>query len=205
MNIVLDDATRAVLERAQADLVAATAAKYSLAVLGDECLRKPTRVLKSAEDVDVAVVDAMNRMLVQYEGLGLAAPQVGSDLRICLARLSIHKGQTALFINPTIVGRSETTELKVNEGCLSVPIDKSGKSSFRTSTQRHVWVDVDHTQFTPDGKTLRHRLKLRGLDAQIMQHECDHLDGQCIFDALPRQQRRAAERGVAKWVEANRR
>lgn len=177
---------------------------YALRVLGDECLKQPTRPVKHLEDLDVAAIDAMRGVMGELRGMGVAAPQVGCDLRMCLARLSIHNGHSCaeLFVNPTIVEHAPTRVLCVNEGCLSAPIDKTAKESFRTNTYRYPWVVVDYTVFDDEGRAERRRMRCVGVDAQIMQHECDHLDGHCLFDNLPRNQRRAAERGAEKYRAA---
>jgi peptide deformylase len=133
---------------------------------------------------------------VMSEGLGLAANQVGFDVRVSIARLSIGAAdaigivppQFYLLINPTIVDASEEKK-RVTEGCLSIP-------DYRATIERHTWVMLEYH----DAEFHRHRVKLTGLDAQVAQHECDHLDGKLIIDGASRQLRRQAERALERYL-----
>ncbi len=99
------------------------------------------------------------------EGVGLAAPQAGIAKR---AVFIYHKRQRGYFmINPVITARSEEVEKGI-EGCLSYP----GKY---VNVIRYVWVEVIYR--TPEWSWSTRRV--RGMEARIIQHELDHLDGIC--------------------------
>lgn len=139
-----------------------------------------------------AVAVALRRVCAERRGgVAIAAQQVGSILSVILT--PVHGAQT-IMVNPRIVtgrtGRkmwSRTMELGP-EGCLSVP-------DYWTNVERHTWVTVE---FTPEDLEGRVVVKLKDFEARAVQHELDHLAGRCIVDGATRQQRRHAERCVAK-------
>lgn len=116
-------------------------------------------VIQLLKDMEATTVDA--------DGLGLAAPQVNSTARVCIARV---KGRLTPLINPKITWKSAITETS-EEGCLSLP---------------GVWVPVSRaveitvTFLTPKGE--QRELTLKDMDARVVQHETDHLDGKLIID-----------------------
>lgn len=97
--------------------------------------------------------------------VGLAAPQVGVSLRFFISNKS------GVVVNPTIIQRSEQ-RTSAREGCMSWNRGSSQTFVARFDTIAAHWV-------TPDGTPV-YRF-MRGLEARIFQHECDHLDGVCIF------------------------
>jgi len=107
--------------------------------------------------------------VIEYDGVGLAAPQVHHSLRLVLLCLDPEEGFEA-WINPVL---SPTTdeEMITTEGCLSVP-DLRGDVSRPTGIKVEAY---DHQgQFFE-----RH---LEGFPAVVAQHECDHLDGVLYVD-----------------------
>lgn len=100
-------------------------------------------------------------------GIGLAAPQIGENVRIFILSPSISK--KLIFINPTI--KKSLRRTKVQEGCLSLP--KLYGFLKRSKT-------VKITAFDKNGK--KFKLKAEGLLAQAIQHEVDHLDGILFID-----------------------
>lgn len=115
------------------------------------------------------LIKNMKETMQKAEGLGIAAPQVGSTQRVCIARIG--KRVTAL-INPAITWKSEETGVH-EEGCLSLP---------------GVWLritrptDIVVTYQDETGATQER--KLSGMDARVVQHEIDHLDGVLITDYM---------------------
>jgi peptide deformylase len=106
-------------------------------------------------------------------GIGLAAPQIGEPLRICVIDLSVGKkgGELLTLINPEFVSR-EDMQLE-DEGCLSVPgfnaiVPRPAKAAVRA---------LDRT-----GQT--RVIEATGLLARAFQHEIDHLDGLLFLDRL---------------------
>lgn len=176
-----------------------------LRVHGDPILKTPAIPVRSLDDLGENGADLfyeMRRIMEAAGGVGLAAQQAGLVWRVAIARLTTHKREVAVFVNPRIVERSPELGYVIQEGCLSAPMNATGTAFFRTSVRRHAWVVVEHDQFHPDFGKRTHRVRLEGFDAQILQHECDHLDGRCIMDKLPRPQRRRLEAGVKVYLMA---
>ncbi len=131
-----------------------------------------------AEPVDPSVIptpdfqrlcDDMLATLDEYDGAGLAAPQVHVSARIAVVTLDDDRGPEFL-INPVITPLTDT-EVRTVEGCLSI-------EGFRAVVHRpgHVRVDA----LGRDGHPVA--LELTGMPAVIVQHECDHLDGVLYVD-----------------------
>ncbi len=142
----------------------------TIRTIGDPILRKKTHLVDpthlGSRDLSTIIRDMIDT-LIDEKGLGIAAPQVGSELRI-----AIINGQDGPFavINPHIVARSIRTETD-EEGCLSIPgvygLVKRSKSVTVT------YLDFEGTA---------HREKASGLLARVFQHEIDHLDGILFID-----------------------
>ena len=162
---------------------------FQLRFLGDPILKTPALDdVGGPEDLPPGLLPAMRRVLEEQKGLGLAAQQVGSTARVALMKLN---GQVVEAINLKVLEYSPEKILSRREGCLSV----QGKGRyFRTNVSRHAWVWVSYR----DTAWQEHTLRLDGMAAILAQHEADHLDGRCIVDGLPRQQRRLAERIVGR-------
>ncbi len=133
-------------------------------------LRAGTRnVEKVTEEVTTLLTD-MRETLKDAKGLGLAAPQVGSDLRVCLVTLEGKK--VIALLNPEILRRSARSTVD-EEGCLSLP-------QAWLPVPRAVQITVRYMD--EDGKT--HERELEDFDARVTQHEIDHLNGVLIVDYL---------------------
>ncbi len=126
-----------------------------------------------------ALVDRMARLMVDADGVGLAATQVGVLRRVIVFRRGQEEEPVAL-VNPDIVERSEELEVD-EEGCLSLP-------GVLVPVERHAVVTV--AARSVDGGRLR--LELTGLEARVAQHEVDHLDGVLILDRTTPEARRQA-------------
>lgn len=158
---------------------------YSLRLLGDPVLEQPSVPVEPGTDLG-NLIPEMRRILAEQKGLGLAAPQVGSLHRIALMRFS--SGEVVVAINLEVRQRSLMRQMSIDEGCLSV----QHKGKFhRVNIKRHrqvtaAWQDVD------TGEIVVRRLS--GLDAILVQHECDHLDGRCVVGGTDPKQRAKAMR-----------
>lgn len=130
---------------------------------GDEILKKRAREIEVIDDKIKELAKDMMETMHKWEGLGLAAPQVGVLKRIIVIDL-YEEGTQFTLINPVIVKQKGTQE--VDEGCLSFP-NKYGK------VERPKEVIVEALDI--DGKKVR--LKAKDLLAQALAHEIDHLNG----------------------------
>ena len=167
---------------------------FTLRLLGDPILKQPATRVAALADVAPGLIAALTRECEKFRGLGMSAQQVGSTQRVCIAMLRKpgrpkNERERVTMLNPRITQRSAEMVLHTAEGCLSVP-------GFRTSVRRHASITVAFED-TIDFAT--HTVRLNGTDAQILQHEIDHLDGRCIADGVSRPQRRQAERLVAAY------
>ena len=137
------------------------------------------RIAEPVEKFDDELRQFVNDLEVTMDdgpgAVGIAAPQVGRNQRICIVDVSKrkkikHHGRLYL-INPEI---TEWDGLKVGrEGCLSVPDYTGNVVRAETITLR---------AFSPDGND--HEYQMKGYEARAVQHEIDHLDGLLFLDRL---------------------
>ena len=126
------------------------------------------------------------------EGVGLAAPQIGKLVRIFAM---LHEGKIITIINPKIVSvekekkeKYENKENEIMEGCLSIP---------------HYYGPVKRSQKLKlnflDIKGNNRLETFKGLSAQIVQHEVDHLSGVLFVDKLLKQKRNLYQQVGDEW------
>jgi peptide deformylase len=149
-----------------------TVAILRVAQLGHPILRQVAAPVKP-EDLSSPefqrLCDDMLETMDEYDGAGLAAPQVHVSLRVVVCALSRER-PAEFFINPVITPL--TDELSASyEGCLSVEGLRG-----RVERPNHVRVEA----FDRDGSAKEYVLK--GFPATVIQHECDHLDGVLYID-----------------------
>ena len=137
---------------------------------GDLILRQKTRRVKVIDASIQRLIDDMIETMHAAPGVGLAAPQVGSPLRIAV--IEVPEQEVIVLVNPEIVRRSG--ERRVEEGCLSVP----GYVAEITRSQFVVVKSLDR-----EGRPQRTRAREDVL-AQALEHELDHLNGVLYIDYL---------------------
>lgn len=130
-------------------------------------LRTKTKKVSQVTREVLSLIKDMEATTKKADGLGLAAPQVGTSLRLCIARMN---GRLTPLINPEILWKSDEIEV-AEEGCLSLP-------NLWMNVPRSVEITVRYQ----DAKGAEQERKLKGLDARVVQHEVDHLDGILITD-----------------------
>jgi peptide deformylase len=136
-------------------------------------------------DDDLArLVERMSRLMVDANGVGLAAPQVGVLRRLFVFRRGRDdeegNEETIAVVNPRVVATSEEREPD-DEGCLSL-------QGIQVPVERHLAITLD----AQDARGASLHLELEGIDARIVQHELDHLDGALILDRTTPEARREA-------------
>tara|TARA_B100001123_G_C15336400_1_gene1033010 strand:- start:4160 stop:4747 length:588 start_codon:yes stop_codon:yes gene_type:complete len=150
-----------------------------LTYIPDNVLRKKTRkVTKLTSEMFSLIEDMIETMHVEH-GVGIAANQVGRNLRIAYIEIpeepeengKVSEKLSYLLINPEIIKRVGTRE--VDEGCLSIP-------GFRGNLIRSVKVTVRAQDI--EGKEFR--IKAENLLAQALEHEIDHLNGIVYIDRM---------------------
>ncbi len=130
-----------------------------------------------------AEVERMIQIMQEGMGVGLAATQLGVLRRLLVFQAAADSEPTAL-INPKIEWISEELAI-AEEGCLSLP--KVTMDVERPLHGRFTGRDVDGEPVT---------IEASGLEARVLQHEIDHLDGVLILDRTERKQRKAALRAL---------
>ncbi|MBS3984616.1 MAG: peptide deformylase [Selenomonadales bacterium] len=133
---------------------------------GDEILRERARPVKRLDDWLLRLVEDMFETMYHYNGIGLAAPQVGVPKRVIVMDVD---GIKLALINPEIIA-SEGASVDL-EGCLSVP----GASGIVSRSAKVVVRGLNL-----DG-TVR-EIEATALPARCLQHEIDHLDGVLFID-----------------------
>jgi peptide deformylase len=147
----------------------------------DPVLRTPANEVTDFDEALGALVLRMTRVMQAASGIGLAAPQLGVLQRVLVYQADEDAEPMAL-INPRIVSTSEETDT-IEEGCLS--IDAAGVT---VEVERPARVTVEAR--SPRGEEVR--IEAEGLEARVVQHESDHLDGVLILDRASSEQRRVA-------------
>ena len=156
-----------------------------VARLGHPVLRAKASPVPPAEIASVRIqtlVDDMFETMSEYQGIGLAAPQVHESLRVFVAGVRRAEVVTPMtddtempmvaVINPEIVPVGGDVESGW-EGCLSIP-------DIRGRVVRPAAIEMS----AYDRKGRRVRLGASGLPARVIQHETDHLDGVLFFDRM---------------------
>jgi peptide deformylase len=149
-----------------------------VARMGHPVLRQRGRPLDSSDLRSAGIqklIDDMIDTMHEYNGVGLAAPQVHEGLRLFVALLEDEpdEGTTAVVIvNPEIVSNTNARE-EGWEGCLSIP-------DIRGLVPRST--DITVRALDREGRPIE--LRLKGFPARVVQHETDHLDGVLFLDRM---------------------
>lgn len=145
-------------------------AVLQMRVFPDPILRQRAVKVRQFDDQLAKLAADMAETMAAYQGVGLAANQVGVLQRMCVIKLEDWEGALAL-VNPEIIRREGLRE--VEEGCLSLP-------GYRGMVNRAVRIRVRYQDLT--GK--QQRLKAECTLAQAIEHETDHLNGILYIDHL---------------------
>lgn len=139
----------------------------------DPRLRVKARPVAEFGDSLQKLIDDMFETMYDAPGVGLAATQVGVDLRLAVMDCAGDKAQPEpmVLVNPEIVEASDRQEM--DEGCLSVP--EISDTVLRYNRIRMKALDRQGQPY---------ELEAEGLLAQAIQHEIDHLDGKLYIDYL---------------------
>lgn len=136
--------------------------------LGEESLRQKSVPVPEVNDEIKQLAQDMFETMIAYEGVGLAAPQIGKNIRMFV--LIADDDVRRVFINPQIIKTSSEVS-DYDEGCLSIP-------QVYETISRPVAVTVQ--ALNEKGRPFT--LDADGLLARIIQHEYDHLDGILYID-----------------------
>ena len=156
---------------------------------GDPVLRAEARPVEVFDDRLREQVMHMSALMHDALGIGLAATQIGILNRVLVYRVE-HDSPVNALINPVLEWSGKDEE-PMEEGCLSLP-------GVHVDVERPVFVRV-HAQ-DPSGAPIV--IEASGLEARVIQHEMDHLDGVLILDRTARDQRKEALRTLRERLEA---
>jgi peptide deformylase len=151
--------------------------------LGDPVLKSRATAVDRFDDSLRRQVGRMAGLMADALGVGLAAPQLGVSQRLLVYRVGPDAPVIALA-NPEIEWASQESEV-LDEGCLSIP-------GILVDVERPVHVRVRARDEEGDPCAI----EASGLEARVIQHEMDHLDGVLILDRTTRDQRREAMRAL---------
>jgi peptide deformylase len=160
---------------------------------GEKILQAPALPVAVFDASLHTLIDDMIQTMYAAPGVGLAAPQVGVPLQVCVIDLTVGKrgGEVITLVNPEFVER-EGLQLE-EEGCLSVP-------GFQATVSRAERVVVKAQD--RDGRPVE--VEGLGLLARALQHELDHLNGRLFLDRLRGLQRDFIVRKIRKMRRAGR-
>ena len=148
--------------------------------LGAKILREHAIAVDDIHAADIRqTIDRMEKIMIETQGVGIAAPQVNVSKRIIIVAshptrrypYAPFMASTAM-LNPAFQALSDVKE-KSWEGCLSIP-------SIRALVPRYQSIVAQYT----DLQGVFRELELNGFVARIFQHECDHLDGKVYLDRV---------------------
>ena len=142
--------------------------KYRVLHFGEEPLREVSQPIETITDDIRRLVDDMFETMHEAKGVGLAAPQVGVNVRLAIIDIG---DDPLVLINPKII-RSSGKE-SCDEGCLSFP-------GLTEKVERAKKVTAEATDI--DGAVFQ--IEAEGLLARAIQHELDHLEGVLFIDRI---------------------
>lgn len=146
---------------------------------GDEILAKKSKEVEVIDDKIKQLAQDMLDTMYKSDGIGLAACQVGMLKRMIVYDIRYieedGKKEGHVLINPKITSRSKDM-VEVEEGCLSFP-------EVYKNVLRHEKITVEYTDL--DGK--KKKINAKDMEAIVLQHEIDHLDGIVFLDRYEEQ------------------
>jgi len=154
----------------------------------DPRLRKKSAPVEKIDEQVERLLDDMAETMYGAPGIGLAAPQVGVNLRLCIVDVSPRDENSAgliELINPVII--SAEGEQIGEEGCLSIPgfsseVKRKEKVRVQALNRRGEFFEIEGT----------------GLLARAFQHEIDHLDGILFIDRLSKLRRELLKKKIER-------
>ncbi|MEO6857356.1 MAG: peptide deformylase [Solirubrobacteraceae bacterium] len=156
---------------------------------GDPVLRTRARPVDRFDGTLQDEVRRMGELMIDALGVGLAANQVGVLHRVLVYRVH-QQAPVAALVNPEIEWVGKEAEI-LEEGCLSLP-------AVHVDVERPVHIRIRAQDENGDLITV----EASGLEARVIQHEMDHLDGVLVLDRISRQQRKEAMRALREALPA---
>lgn len=149
-------------------------------IYGQPVLRKESQDIDASYPELKQLIDDMRETLAASEGIGLAAPQIGKDIRLAIIDLDVlaedfpeYKDFRRVYINPYILEYDDTETESMEEGCLSLP-------GIHEKVTRPTRIHVKYR----DENFQEHDEWVDGYLARVMQHEFDHLNAKMFIDRV---------------------
>jgi peptide deformylase len=163
--------------------------------MGDPVLKRKAEAIEPNDDTIQVLIDNMFDTMYNAHGVGLAAPQIGKSVRIFVVdtiqiedrkKNPDYDGIKEVFINPEIIQESGI-EWKYEEGCLSIPNIREDVERMPTVTLKYL-----------DRSWNEHTVTLDGINARVVQHEFDHIEGVLFTDRINPLKKRLLQRKLEK-------
>ena len=169
---------------------------YPIVIYGSPVLRKKSVNIDPDYPELGKLIDDMYLTLAEAEGVGLAAPQIGKNIRLFIVDCTPWGEEDPslaeyrkVFINAEIYERSAETSL-FNEGCLSLP-------GLHEDVSRPVSIKIRYQ----DENFVEHDEEIGGMAARVIQHEYDHLEGKVFTDHLSSLRRNLLKSKILKLAK----
>lgn len=154
----------------------------------DPRLKIKTQPITQVNDEIKKIAQNMIEAMYIYDGVGLAAPQVGIKHCLFVLDCSQEKNDPQVFINPVVSNLGERATL--TEACISFP-------GIALEVERALTITVDYLDINGQPQTLH----ADGLLAHCIQHETDHVNGITMLDHVSRLKRDRASKKVADFLK----
>jgi peptide deformylase len=155
-----------------------------------EILRAGAKPVEEIDDQLQRLIEDMIETMYGNAGIGLASVQVGNDRQVIIYDISEERDKRCYkaLLNPRIIAAEGVFDSE-QEGCLSVP-------ELRVDVKRSACVSVEAVD--REGKPVR--IDAEGLEAVVLQHEIDHLNGVLILDKASRLRRQLYNKKIKKMT-----
>lgn len=144
--------------------------RYPIVIHPNEILEKKTVEVTEITDELIKMLDDMRETMIAHDGIGIAAPQIGKNLRVALVEIDEESGLFEM-INPEIIS-GKGSDIDV-EGCLSFP-------NIYGTVERYKEIVVRY--FDREGE--EYEVTATEYFARAIQHEVEHLDGKLFIDKI---------------------
>ncbi len=154
----------------------------------DPRLRKMSKPVETFDESLAALTVRMFELMREHKGVGLAAPQVGLNIRLFVANPTGEPGDDKVYANPVLT--DPDGEEEAEEGCLSLPkinghILRSKAMLIRAQDVKGEWFEEQSAEFP----------------ARVWQHEIDHLNGTLLMDRMSPVEKMAAKKQLRELEE----
>lgn len=158
--------------------------KREIVKFGSDILREVCKPAENNDETRKIIQDLKDTLKTVPNGAGLAAPQIGENLRIFSTKnyRDDKTDEILIFINPEIIKSSEE-KVEIPDGCLSIPMVSS-------ITSRNSFINVKYFDENFEEK----EEELEGFQSVVFQHENDHLDGVLFLDRLSKEEQENLEK-----------